>query len=99
MDVNIKLLEEDYLEDSMTVEENAFSTPWSIEAFRSELTNELAHYWVAEIDSKVVGYFGIWYIFNEGDITNIAVHRDYRGQRIGKKLLAYGFESSSRKRY
>ena len=94
MDVNIKPLEECHLEDIIVVEENSFSTPWSIDAFRGELTNELAHYWVAEIDSKVVGYFGIWYIFNEGHITNVAVHSDYRGYGIGKKLLDYDLKQA-----
>ena len=94
MDVRISPLREEHLDQIMIVEENAFSTPWSKDAFRGELTNELAHYWVAEIEAKVVGYFGIWYIFNEGHITNVAVHSDYRGEGIGKKLLEYGLSQA-----
>ena len=46
----LKPLEEDHLNNILVVENNAFSTPWSKEAFRDELANDLAHYLVAEID-------------------------------------------------
>lgn len=42
---------------------------------------------MAKIDDKVVGYVGIWFIVDEGHITNVAVHSDYRGQKIGDKLV------------
>jgi len=35
----------------------------------------------------VVGYAGIWLNLDEGHITTIAVHRDYRGRGIGELLL------------
>ena len=37
--------------------------------------------------SPVVGYAGIWLSLEEGHITTIAVHRDFRGQGIGELLL------------
>ena len=36
---------------------------------------------------KVVGYVGIWFVMDEGHITNVAVHSDYRGRKIGDKLV------------
>lgn len=35
----------------------------------------------------VVGYAGIWLSHDEGHITTIAVHRDFRGRGIGELLL------------
>ena len=37
----------------------------------------------------VVGFVGIWIVAGEGDITNIAVDKGYRGLGIGKCLLEY----------
>ena len=69
------------------VEENCFTDPWSKESIRKELKNDLARYLVAELDNKIVGYVGVWFVVDEGHITNVAVHSDYRGKKIGDKLV------------
>jgi tRNA threonylcarbamoyladenosine biosynthesis protein TsaB len=69
------------------IETMSFTTPWSLEAFTSEINNELSKYVVAKIDGKIVGYGGMWSIIDEGHITNIAVHADYRGQGIGNAIV------------
>lgn len=70
------------------IEHMCFVSPWSRESFEKELyNNKLAKYVVAKIEDQVIGYGGMWVIFDEGHITNIAVHPDYRGQRIGEKIV------------
>jgi len=70
------------------IENLSFSTPWSEEAFKNEvLSNLSAKYVVAKIDGKVVGYGGMWIIVDEGHITNIAVHPEYRGMGVGNKIV------------
>ena len=69
------------------VEEDCFTDPWSKESIRKELKNDLARYLVAELDNKIVGYVGVWFVVDEGHITNVAVHSDYRGKKIGDKLV------------
>lgn len=69
------------------VEKNCFEHHWSKESFMKELKNDVARYLVAKIDDKVVGYVGIWFVMDEGHITNVAVHTDYRGLKIGDKLV------------
>lgn len=54
----------------------------------AELNNKLARYIVAVHDDKVIGYCGIWLVLDEGDITNIAVDPDYRGQHISSLILS-----------
>jgi [ribosomal protein S18]-alanine N-acetyltransferase len=72
----------------MEVEVRSFPTPWSEYAFYSELqSNSNAFYYVAETAGKVIGYGGMWIIIDEAHITNIAVHPDYRGRKIGEALL------------
>lgn len=70
------------------VECKSFITPWSLKSFTSEIyNNNMAKYLVAKIDGKVVGYGGMWIILDEGHITNIAVHPDHRGKKIGDALV------------
>ena len=88
MDIIIREMEENDIEDILKIEKESFSTPWSRNAFLIELNeNKLARYLLAEVDSKIVGYGGIWFILNEGHITNIAVLKDYRGKGVGNLIL------------
>lgn len=76
------------LGDIMKIEKLSFTTPWSKQAFLSELLdNERAYYLVAKVNNRAVGYIGIWLIAGEGHVTNVAVHPDYRGRGIGNQLL------------
>lgn len=68
------------------VEAATFPTPWSRDAFASEMRNVAARYLVAEREGRVIGYAGAWIILDESHITNIAVLKDERGQGIGRAL-------------
>ncbi|MGL5693615.1 MAG: ribosomal protein S18-alanine N-acetyltransferase [Peptostreptococcaceae bacterium] len=88
--INNLIIEEMKAEDIdgvFEVEKNCFEDYWSKDAFKKELTNNLAKYLVAKKDGKVVGYVGTWFVVDEGHITNVAVHEDYRGQKIGDQLI------------
>lgn len=70
------------------IENLSFTTPWSRESFKSELLkNDLARYIVAKVDGKVAAYGGMWIVLDEAHITNIAVHPEYRGRKIGETLV------------
>ncbi|AVX21400.1 MAG: ribosomal protein S18-alanine N-acetyltransferase [Bacillota bacterium] len=70
------------------IERLSFSIPWSEQAFFNELeNNERALYLVVEGPPGVVGFVGMWCIVDEGHITNIAIHPDWRGRGLGKKLM------------
>lgn len=82
----------------LEVEKQSFTSPWSGAAFVSELlSNERAHYLVAKVrdarralvraGTRLIGYIGVWLVVDEGHITNVAVHPDYRGHGIGRRLL------------
>ncbi len=72
----------------LQVEKRSFTAPWSRQAFMTELIdNHLARYIVAEYEERIVGYAGLWLIVDEGHVTNIAVDPDFRGKRLGEKLL------------
>ena len=70
------------------VEAAPFPTPWSRDAFASEMRNVAARYLVAEKAGKIIGYAGAWIILDESHITNIAVLKEERGQGIGRALTS-----------
>ncbi len=70
------------------IEAATFPTPWSRDAFASEMRNVAARYLVAEKDGQVVGFAGAWVILDESHVTNIAVLESHRGQGIGRQLTA-----------
>lgn len=78
--------------DVYRIETLSFRTPWSRRSLEDEVNNRLAHYLVALTDEKVVGYCGMWVLFEECHITNIAVDPSFRKSGIGKALLVAAME-------
>ncbi|HEY8875077.1 MAG TPA: ribosomal protein S18-alanine N-acetyltransferase [Desulfosporosinus sp.] len=78
----------DDLKAILEIERVSFGTPWSLEAFKAELKdNEYARYLCLELEGQVIGYMGLWFILDEGHITNIAITPNHRGQQWGKFLM------------
>lgn len=78
----------DDLQAILEIERVSFSTPWSLESFKTELKdNEYARYLCLELNGQVIGYMGLWFILDEGHITNIAIDPKYRGQHWGEFLM------------
>lgn len=74
------------------IEIRSFRTPWSKHSLAGELKNRVAHYTVLETDDGVVGYCGMWVLFEEAHITNIAIVPEQRGKGFGKLLLLASME-------
>lgn len=79
------------------IENASFSIPWSEKSFEESLSLPHAIFLVAQLNEKIIGYCGLYQVFGEGDVTNIAVHPDFRGKGAGKKLLA-GMEMTAARR-
>ena len=75
------------IEGIYEIEMACFSTPWSKEALLDDLEVEDKLYLVAETEEgKIIGYAGSWLVLDEGQITNIAIHPNYRREGYGAKL-------------
>ena len=69
------------------IEQQCFSVPWSLESVLAELEgtdNKL--YMVIYEDNHIVGYAGAWLVYDEGQITNIAIIPSARGKGYGSEL-------------
>jgi ribosomal-protein-alanine N-acetyltransferase len=97
MDFILREMNLEDVEAVSEIEELSFHTPWSADAFKKEITeNKLAIYIVCEVDGVVRGYGGMWRIVDEGHITNIAVHPDFRRMHIGSSLIIGLFSAAEK---
>ncbi|MCL1848267.1 MAG: ribosomal protein S18-alanine N-acetyltransferase [Clostridiales bacterium] len=87
----IRSMTEEDIPQIARIERMVFPSPWSEAAFRSELRdNAMAMYLVLTEEThpdKVLAYAGVWKIFDEGHITNIAVLPEVQGRKLGKMIL------------
>ena len=75
-------------EDIFEIEQICFPDPWSLDSIRYELEeNQRAFYVVAKHSGKLVGYAGLWWVVDEGHITNVAVRPGYRNRKIGESII------------
>lgn len=69
------------------IEATCFKTPWSKDSFLREVTeNACARYMVVREDGRAIAYAGVWFILDEGHITNIAVRPDRQGMGYGEMV-------------
>ena len=69
------------------IECECFHSPWSRYSLLKELANDIAYYYVVVEDDAVVAYTGMWVLFDEAHVTNIAVSPGYRRRGFSKLLM------------
>ena len=75
------------LPEVAAIEKEAITPPWSEQAFRESLGLEHTILLTALQDERVAGYCVCYQSFEEGEITNVAVKKELRGQGVAGKLL------------
>lgn len=92
-EMSIRHMEVDDLEEVMRIDRESFSSPWTQAVFMDELRlNKQAVYFVVETKLEIVGYVGMWIVYEDAQITNIAISKRYRGYGIGEKLFGYAIQ-------
>ena len=69
------------------LEKQLFSMPWSEEGFKSAVAIVQNVFLVAEEDDRILGYIGMYFTMDEGEITNVAVAPVERCHGVGGMLL------------
>ncbi|MGM9986890.1 MAG: ribosomal protein S18-alanine N-acetyltransferase [Bacillaceae bacterium] len=87
MQVAFREMEASDLDKVVYVEEQSFTLPWKKEMFQEDLNNPYADYLVIEHEGEIIGYCGTWVVFEDAQITNIAVLPSFRGKKLGEQLL------------
>lgn len=89
-EITIRKMEVQDVDQVLHVERASFAVPWTTDIFYQEiLDNKHAHYFVLQLEKEIVGYIGIWIVFEEAQITNVAIRPEYRGKQLGEKLFGY----------
>jgi len=87
VELQIKPLTEEYVDQVCVLEEEAFSMPWHRESFLKMILNKDACYLVGLMEEEVVASCGLRNIVGDGEITNVVTKSSARGRGIGERML------------
>ena len=82
-----RLMSEGDIKQVAAIEKEIFSLPWSEKSFLDSLKNENTVYIVAEIKDEIVAYCGAYISFEEADISNVAVKKNFRRKNVAENML------------
>lgn len=80
-------LTRDNARDLAMLDRECFSVPWSEKMFLDDVCNKNAFYVLVKHSNKLVAYGGMYKVYDEAQITNIAVIEEYRRKSIAKRIL------------
>jgi len=100
----LELMREADISTVQEIEREIFATPWPRNAYFRELASRSsAHYVIlrqegnlekpasfkgSELDPSIVGYGGMWRMYDEAHVTTIGVRRDLQHRGYGRALFA-----------
>ena len=101
--VFITRMQERDLPGVMDIERQSFPTPWSVNTYRYEISqNELGRYYVvhrrddaAAAGGDVVAYGGFWNMGDTAHITTIATHPQWRRRHLAVWLMLHMMEAAA----
>jgi ribosomal-protein-alanine N-acetyltransferase len=76
------------------IERHIFATPWPRNAYYRELSSRSSAYyvvlrrWNGPEPGQMVGYAGMWRMYDEAHVTTIGVRRDVQGSGYGRVIFA-----------
>lgn len=89
----IRSMNEEDLEKVLEIENQVFKSSWTKEHYLYELNeNPFSYLYVLEEKSKLLGYVGFWVLFEQAQITTIAIHPSEQSQGLGFQLLGFAIE-------
>jgi ribosomal-protein-alanine N-acetyltransferase len=100
----LELMREADISTVQEIEREIFATPWPRNAYYRELASRSsAHYVIlrqegnvekpasfkgSELDPSIIGYGGMWRMYDEAHVTTIGVRRDLQHHGYGRALFA-----------
>lgn len=67
-------------------------SPWSTETFKKDLQQPYVQYEVVYLGTKLLGFIGYRQLFDEVELTNIALHPDVKGCGLSQLFLVQWIE-------
>lgn len=84
----IREMQVDDVERIVELEHQLFTSVWSRNDFLYEiLDNHFSHNFVLEDGNKIIGYVGVWIMYEQSQITTIGIDSDYQRKGYGELLM------------
>lgn len=84
----IRDMKPDDLDQVMIIEREAFCDHWKRSDFEYEICeNEFSHMKVCEKEGRIIGMIGYYILFDDAQITTLAVLKEAQNQGIASKLM------------
>ncbi len=83
-------MKEDDLASVMEIEHLSFPHPWRLSTFIGELGNypmTIPFVIIHSSNERLMGYVFLWFIQEEVQISNFALHPDFRRKGVGESVL------------
>jgi len=81
------------VEELSIIESETFSMPWKAQDFLDMIRLDFAYYICAKEDGKIIGCCGVRNMAGDGEITNVVIRKERRGEGIGERMLLYLMET------
>lgn len=85
--ITVRAMQTKDADEVSRLEQQIFSQPWSRQGFVDSIELGNTVFLVAEEQSKILGYIGMYLSVDEAEITNVAVAPAKRRRGIGEMLL------------
>ena len=69
------------------LEEESFSLPWTREQLEGQMSGENKLLLVAQLDGRPAGYMGLYWVLDEGYVTNVCTSAEYRRRGVASALI------------
>ena len=90
--ISFRSMQTDDLQDLLIIEQmNSFS-PWT----SSQFTEAHNYIYVLLCESVVIGFVALTQSYDQAELQNFSIHRDYQNLGYGKPLLDFAFQHLSR---
>ena len=90
--ISFRSMQNDDLQDLLTIEHmNSFS-PWTSNQF----TEAHNYIYVLLCETAVIGFVALTQSYDQAELQNFSIHRDYQNLGYGRRLLDFAFQHLSR---
>ncbi len=95
--ITIREMIQDDIDQVYAIETRSYAVPWTKDVFYNELTNNAhAFYAIISYEGEIIGFAGMWVVYDDAQITNIAIDPSFRGKKLGEQLFRYMLQTAYR---
>jgi ribosomal-protein-alanine N-acetyltransferase len=87
----------DQIKDILSIEKQSQYSSWTEKMFFAETENKFSFFKIIKNNNNVIGYIIYRIVFDEAEILNIVIDKDFRGLKIGKALINFAIEDIKKK--